>query len=350
MRDGTSFEGKSNTSKLHYDRTDGCIHYGEYRFALIVKPGDEYAALSLMDDVKYVRILRRVIRGRVRWYCQLILRGIPPCNQRHPTVYGNASAGIDPGVTTMAFVSDKEARLYELAPECREDEAEIRRLNRAMDRSRRSNNPENYNEDGTIRKGRLRWKNSRRYTRLSDRRRELYRRCRVKREEAHHLLAKEMLRKASFIKTEKMSYRGLAKRSKKMSVNHRNGKNHSKKRYGRAVHARAPARLIAILDEKLNYIGRSVEKVNTQTVRASQYNPLDGTYQKKDLRDRMIDLGDSTIVQRDLLSAYCILHTTETNDSVDPRSAYDHFGTFRQLCDEEVARLRNEKTLSWYTA
>jgi hypothetical protein len=159
-----------------------------------------------------------------------------------------------------------------------------------------------------------------------------------------------MLRKASFIKTEEMSYRGLAKRSKSTSINRRNGKFNSKKRYGRTVNARAPARLIAILDEKLKYIGRSVEKVNTRTVRASQYNPLDGTYQKKDLRDRMIALNNNIIVQRDLLSAYCILHTTASNDAIDPQSAYDHFGTFKQHNDAEVARLRSEKALSWYTA
>ena len=64
----------------------------------------------------------------------------------------------------------------------------------------------------------------------------------------------------------------------------------------------------------------------------------------------MIDLGNNTIVQRDLLSAYCILHTTASNDAIDPRSAYDHFGKFKQLNDLEVARLRNEKTLMLYTS
>ncbi len=73
-------------------------------------------------------------------------------------------------------------------------------------------------------------------------------------------------------------------------------------------------------------------------------------YQKKDLRDRMIDLGNNVIVQRDLLSAYCILHTADNNTSIDPQSAYDHFGIFKQLCDREVERLHATNQLGWYTA
>ena len=345
-----SFEGKSAGSKLHYDPKDGTIHYGESRFLLKIKQNDTYAMLCMMDEVAYVRVHRRSIRGRTRWYCQLILCGTPPSNQRHPTVYGNECGGIDPGVSTMALVTPNTARLYELAPECTENEAEIRRINRAMERSRRATNPQNYNPDGTVKSGRLKWNCSNRYLRLKAKRKELYRNMRIQREMSHHILAKEILRHASFLKTESMSYCGLAKRSGKTTRNKNNGKISSKKRYGRTVHARAPARLIAILNEKLRYKGRTVETVNTRTVRASQYNPLDGTYTKKDLRDRMIDLGNSVIVQRDLLSAYCILHTTVTNDSIDHRSAYDCFGTFQQLNDCEVERLRNEGQLRWYTA
>ena len=152
MRDGTSFEGKASNSKLHYSRKTGCVHYGSYVFRLKIKPDDQYAMLCLMDDVKYVRVLKRIIRSKTRWYAQLILKGIPPCNQRHKTTYGVGSAGIDPGISTMAFVSNEDARLYELAPGIAENEAEIRRVNRAMDRSRRANNPQNYNSDGTLKK------------------------------------------------------------------------------------------------------------------------------------------------------------------------------------------------------
>ena len=348
MKDGTSFEGKSHTSKLHYDPKDGCVHYGKHIFRLKIKPNDEYAQPCLMDNVKYVRIVRRDIRGKTRWYCQLVLKGIPPAKN---TIYGEGSGGIDEGVSTIAYVTDTTARLEELAPECAEDEKKIRRLQRAMDRSRRATNPHNFNEDGTIQKGiKLRWNNSERYRHLQKKLKEIRRHTAVMREISHHKLAKQILKEASDLKVERMSIQGLARRSKKTTVNQKNGRIHRKKRYGNTIRQRAPARLIAILDEKLSYIGKSVTRIDTHHVKASQYNPLDGSFKKKELRDRMIELDEGVIVQRDLLSAYCILHTSDTNDSIDAKGALKNFDTFKQHNDAEIRRLRNERKLTWYTA
>lgn len=346
-KEGISFEGKGRTSKLHYDEKDHTVHYGQYRFGLKIKPDDEYAAQCMQDKVKYVRVLKRTIRGRQRWFCQLVLEGTPPDNGRHRRVYGDGKAGIDPGVATTAVVTDRTAHLYELAPDIREDEKRIRRLQRAADRSRRATNPGNYEQDGTVRKGRKHWEDSKRYLRLKSELAEAHRLYRVKREMSHHSLAKEILAEASDIRTETMSFSGLAKRSGHISHNRNNGRIRSRKRYGKTIHNRAPSRLISILDEKLSYIGKSVTKVNTFKIKASQYNPLDGSFSKKELKDRMVDLGDGNIVQRDLLSAYIILNTSDP-ETIDAQSAYDNFNNFKQMNDIEVDRLRTSGRLSWY--
>lgn len=346
-REGLSFEGKANSSKLHYDEKDGMIHYGKYQFGLRIKPDDEYAMQCMQDRVKYVRILKRTIRKKERWFCQLILEGTPPDNARHKRLYGTGKAGIDPGVSTMAVVTEKDAQLRELAPECKEDEKRIRKIQRVMDRSRRETNPGNYNPDGTIKSGKLRWKYSKRYQELKNESAESNRLNRVKREISHHILAKEILSEASDIRIEAMSYAGLARRSNNISYSRKNGRIRSKKRYGKTLHNRAPSRLISILDEKLSYIGKSVTKVNIVKIRASQFNPLDGTYTRKELKDRMVDLGNGIIVQRDLLSAYNILNTIGT-DRIDMISAYNNFSNFKQMNDREVERLRAADRLSWY--
>ena len=346
MRDGTSFEGKSHTSKLHYCEDDGCIQYGRYKFRLKIKPNDEYAQLCMMDRIKYVRVLKRTIRHKTRWFCQLILEGIPPAKN---TVYGNSAGGIDEGTSTIAVVTDHSAHLYELAPECRVDEKKLRRIQRAMDRSRRATNPENFNQDGTIRKGkRLTWKYSKRYLRLRSELQEIHRHLHVIKEISHHRLAREILKEASDLKVETMSMQGLAKRSRKHSVRQTNGRINSKKRYGKTISRRSPARLIKILDEKLSYIGKRVIRIDTCKVKASQYNPLDGSYKKKELRDRMIELDEGVIIQRDLLSAYCILNTTETNDQIDADKTFLQFDRFKLHHDMEINRLRANSQLNWY--
>ena len=45
------------------------------------KANDEYAHLALMDKTKYVRILKREIRGKSRYFVQLIQEGYPPTKQ-----------------------------------------------------------------------------------------------------------------------------------------------------------------------------------------------------------------------------------------------------------------------------
>ena len=80
---------------------------------------------------------------------------------------------MDLGVTTIGVVSNNEVCLYELAPGTAVDEKELRRLNRAIERSKRINNPNNYNADGTIKKGRHKWNFSHNCQRLMNERKEL---------------------------------------------------------------------------------------------------------------------------------------------------------------------------------
>ena len=72
--------------------------------------------------------------------------------------------GIDPGVSTIAGVSEDACVLEELAPNAIQYEKRIQTISQSMDRSRRISNPNKYNEDGTInRSNRDPWKYSKNY-------------------------------------------------------------------------------------------------------------------------------------------------------------------------------------------
>ena len=144
-----------------------------------------------------------------------------------------------------------------------------------------------------------------------------------------------------------MNFKGLQKRSKKTIVN-KNGKINSKKRYGKTIKNRAPSMFLSILDRKLKYYNLELKKINTYKVKASQYNPIDRTHKKKQLKDRLIELNEGIIVQRDLLSAYIIAHTNDDLETIDEVSCYDDFNTFKKLQDNEIQRLKDNKQLSWY--
>ena len=344
--DFISIEGKSCRSKLHYNENICAISYGKYKYKLKIKRKDIYAQQALLDIVKYVRIYPKTIRGKRRWFVQLILKGTPPGKNRQ---YGNRSKvqGIDIGTSTIAVVSNDKTEMIELAPSCKENEHKIKVLSRKLDRSRKANNPDNYNNDGAITKGKHKWYKSKNYIKIQAKLKDEYRKLSVKRKQSHEILANQIIAESTDIRVEEMNFKGLQKRSIKTTIN-KNGKINSKKRYGKTIKNRAPGMLLSIIDRKLKYKNLELKKINTFKVKASQYNPIDGTYKKKQLKDRLVKLDEEIIVQRDLLSAYIIAHTNDDLETIDAVSCYDDFNTFKQLQDNEIQRLKENSQLSWY--
>jgi hypothetical protein len=172
-----------------------------------------------------------------------------------------------------------------------------------MDRSRRANNPDNYNDDGTIKTGKKTWKKSNRYRKEQERHQNLCRKASINRhlaieEEVNHL--REL---GDTFVTEPKNSAKLAKRAKKTTVN-KNGKINRKKRHGKSIKNRCPGYFQAQAKMKFkNYIEVPMD------YRASQYDHTADDYIKKKLSQRIFTLTDGTIVQRDWYSSflmYCI--------------------------------------------
>jgi hypothetical protein len=130
FNDDISVENKSNTTGLRYE--DGYILWGNKPAKKNPKPynwlcmpispkkKDEYAHLSLRDRTKYVRILKREVRGKVRFFAQLIQEGYPPTKRNRKVAKDETKrVGIDIGTSTVAISSKSTVELQELAPECR---------------------------------------------------------------------------------------------------------------------------------------------------------------------------------------------------------------------------------------
>ena len=121
----------------------------------------------------YATLVPRLIRGKYRVYLHLTIEGKAKPkydrsgNPRHK--YGKGMIGADIGTQTVAYTSDTEVGLKNLSERgnsIQTSERKERLYYRAMDRSRRATNPQNYNPDGTIKKGKKTWKYSDRYKKL----------------------------------------------------------------------------------------------------------------------------------------------------------------------------------------
>ncbi len=338
-----SLEGKSNKTGIRFK--DGFLIWNGLKIPVRIDYNNPYEYQALKDEICYCRIKRRFIKGKYKYYLQIVFKGVPPMKinkdgevKRH---IGNGTVGLDIGTQTIAIVSNVDVKLLELADRVNNIEKEKRRILRYMDRSRRANNPDNFNEDGTIKKGKLKWVKSNRYIKAQNKLRELYRKQADVREYQHQLLSNYILSLGNKIKVEEMNFKGLQKRSKKTEKNDK-GKFKRKKRFGKSLANKAPAKLLTILDNKLKYFGEKLIKVNTKEVKASQYNHLNCRYNKKKLSQRWNDLNGIKI-QRDLYSAFLIQHVNDDLCNINQEECKRDFERFKILHDKEIERLNNSE-------
>jgi hypothetical protein len=182
-----------------------------------------------------------------------------------------------------------EARLLPLAEEVHLDARNQRRLQRRLDRQRRANNPQNYDERGRIKRQgnqRLRWHESQGYR---ETRRQLAREARrlaAHRKSQHGRLVNELIRVGNTITLEKLSYRGW------------------QRRYGKSVGLRAPGMFVEHLKRAVAKTGGIFSEVSTYHTKLSQYCHGCHTYHKKPLSQRWHQCPCGVgPVQRDLYSA-----------------------------------------------
>lgn len=341
--DAFSIENEDNSAGLRYwtkGPKQGTITWQGLK--LTPRPAKSvYDLQVLMDRTKYVRMVRKQIKGKICYLAQLIQEGTPPENKSH--TIGKGRVGIDIGPSTIAVSSETETFIAVLAPGIERDEEALAKMQRKLNRSRRATNPQNYNEDGTIKKGPKKWTYSNRYKKLKAEIADQSRVLAEKRKIAHEELANRVLSLGDEFYVENMDFRVLAMRAKETTRNKKNGRINSKKRFGKTIGNRAPGMFLEILDRKLHYYGKELHKVNTRTVKASQYNHITGTYIKKDLNERWNDMGNGDRVQRDLYSAFLIQHVNKKMDKVDQALCIRSYGKFKTLHDKEISRLSDLK-------
>ena len=288
------------------------------------------AVQTLMDEAYcidtyrpcYATLVPKLIRGKYRVYLHLTIEGKAKPkydrfgNPRHK--YGRGMIGADIGTQTVAYTSDTEVGLKNLSERGRsiqKSERLERLYYRAMDRSRRATNPQNYNEDGTIKKGRKTWRYSNHYKKLKEKHSELCRINAINRQLAINEDANHLRSLGDVFITEPKNAGKLMKRAKETTVNSK-GRFNKKKRFGKSVKNRCPSGFQAAVEEKFKTTGGTYIEVPND-YRASQYDHTADEYIKKKLSDRMYHLSDGTLVQRDWYSSfllYCYDYRTRNID------------------------------------
>lgn len=289
-----SVEGKRNDTGLRF------VLWGADRLPVLINWDDPVAVHGLKQRVKYVRLMRRNAssphaRGADytshHFVVQLILEGRPYLKPKNQP--GTDMLGLDIGPSTLASVGQQgPARLQVFGAELQPDACQTRRLQRKLDRQRRANNPQNYDEQGRIKqqgKPRLQWHESRQYQETRRRLATSARKLAAHRKSLHGRLANELVRQGNHLQIEKTSFTGW------------------QKRYGKSVGMRAPGMFVEHLRRTVAKTGGILTEISTYHTRLSHYCHGCGRYVKKPLSQRwhQCSCGIGPI-QRDLYSA-CLL-------------------------------------------
>lgn len=345
-----SLEGKSNKTGMRFK--DNLLLWNGLKISVKIDYTNPYEYEALQDEICFCRIKRKFVKNKFKYYLQIVFKGTPPFKINKETGeikrrIGVGNVGLDIGTQTIAIVSNTDAKLLELADRVQNIENEKRKLQRHMDRSKRANNPGNFNSNGTIKKQgnkKVKWIKSKKYIKAQSKLKELYRKQADIREYQHQLLSNYILSLGNKIYVEDMNFKGLQAKVKKTEKNDK-GKFKKKKRFGKSLANKAPSKLLTLLDNKLKYFGEELIKINTREVKASQYNHLDGKYNKKKLSQRWNDLNGNK-VQRDLYSAFLIQHTNNNLNSINQEGCNKDFNGFLTLHNMEIERLIGLHNLS----
>ncbi|BAZ23648.1 transposase, IS605 family protein [Kalymmatonema gypsitolerans NIES-4073] len=309
-----SVEGKTNKQGIRWK--DDRIIWAGLELPAIIDSENVVIKHGLSCSVKYCRILRRELNGKRRWFVQLVLEGTP--YQKPQNYVSDGFIGLDLNVSNIAFVADSHAELLPFAEDVPAFQKEITALQRRMQRSQRSLNPDNFEPNlearkgrkvivkkGKPKKGKLQWKKSARVRKAAQKKRELERRKTAYAKSQNRRVVNEILRHGKHIKTENVSVKGW------------------QKRYGKAIGAKSPGFVQSELKRKAENAGGSFTKFSTQKTALSQTH-LDGSRIKKPLSERVHqDITGIPEHHRDLFSAF--LSRSVNQDKLVLRDAQNEY-------------------------
>jgi len=320
--DMQSVNNITNLQGLRWREETNSVQWRDLIISAITDPCDPVQSHGLSHEVKYIRIMKRTLKGRLRFYVQLTLGGLPL--QRTPVAKG-CLVGIDIGPSSIAAYDGSRAFLQEFCAGVEDKSREIRRLQRKLDRQRRANNPDCYDEKGRAIKGKHPTNKSNHMAQTEAKIAEIERQLAAHRKSLQGQMVNTLLAMGNVVQTEKLSIKAW------------------QKIWGKSVKKHAPGTFMQLLRTKTAASGGEVREFSTYTTALSQTDHMTGKREKKSIGQRWHYFEDGTKVQRDLYTAFlafCVDTETDTlNEDLANRLWACGAGSLLAAAFEEVRQL-----------
>jgi putative transposase len=275
----SSLEGQSAKQGIRY--SNGKLVWRDLSLDLAIDASDPHTLHVLACPIRRVRIVRRRIKGRDRYFAALVLTGKPYLKLR--TSLGDRRIGVDPGPGVFGVAIGDWGALIDLREA--QDSQSNRRLERSIDRKLRRANPSNYASNGDHLPGRRRWLKSNRLGREYDRLREARRIAAARRKSARGYLVNALLRLGSEVRVEANSFSFF------------------RRVFGRSSNNAAPGLFVALLKRRCSELMIPFWSVPT-SLRLSRTCHGCGRVVAKGLGDRVHVCPCGVTAQRDVYAAW----------------------------------------------
>ena len=350
-----TLEGKNNDTGIIFDKESLTVQFRDMIIPVKLRKKDWYAIEMLNKRICYCRIVREPFENGYKYFVELVLDGVPP--KKHEL--GEGTTGIDQGTSTNVVVAENDAFITALGNNMsvennktvKDYNNQIMHLSKKLERQRRLNNPQNCNEDGTIKSGKLTWVRTKGYYDTLFKLKTVYRKKSAFVKQVHYKSINRTVESGNRFVTEKMDWKRFAKKSKKteksdktIEVTNKNGetktvrKNKRKMNFRKSLNNCSPGLYESLLKQKLKNYGKELEYVNMKTYRASQYNPETNEYVKSKLSDRHKVLWDK-LIQRDLLSAFEMRFPMPDLKFIDIEKLQENLDKFFELHDKAIQEI-----------
>lgn len=341
-----SLSGKTNRSSIKL--RGECLVWKGLEIPIRKKKNSSYEEQALAQEIRYCRIKKTMIRGKDRYFLDIVLKGkiplkqtsmpdsphdgkdeevkktVPITTEPFHTDQGredqkNVNVGLDISFRKLAVVSEDAASVYDLPEKDHRLEKKKRELTQYMERSRRSMNPDNYLPDGRIRPGSSEWTYSNNYRKARIQYREICRKQSVLQRQEQYQLAREIISYGNQFFVENLDFAKLGRR----------------KPNGAYMAGTAPGEFLRILDYKLSQQEKQLHRILPFLVKASGLNHHTGTYQKMPLK-KSWRIVDGQKVDKNLYSAFLLSNMAEDMQSFDLKKCTENYPKFLKVQREQM--------------
>ena len=259
-----------NDKGTHIVQEKRMFKWKQLLIPIVIDEKNPFLVQSFDQPILNTRLLREAGKhGRNKYYVQLCYSGLPPARISKKTgeftrKLGKGKVGLFIEPTQITVVSDTIAFTSSLAPRQLDFEEKIVDLTTKMERSRRATNPDNYNEDGTIKKQgprKVYWIRSKQYIKYQRTLKYLHRKEADVRKYDQECLANAIMCLGDTFVINKIE-------SKQIQME--DG--------GKTIHNYAPSNFVRILTRKVGYFNGVVQEIEQESFDPTTYNHITGEF------------------------------------------------------------------------